>query len=322
MCNIYWQQMKESANMPKHVKSRQHWGYYLKENYDLYIFMIPAIIVILIFNYRPLYGLLLAFKDYSVRKGIMGSDWVGLAHFKRFFDSAFSIQIIINTFSLSLYSLVAGFPIPIILALMLNSIPGKRFRKLVQTMTYAPNFISVVVICGMILLFLSPRSGFFNVIIEALGGERVNFMAQPQLFNDIYVWSGVWQNMGFNSIIYFAALSGISPELHEAAIVDGASKFKRILHIDIPGIMPTISILLILNFGSLMAIGFEKAFLLQNDINVMHSEIISTHVYKRGLQNNDISFATAVGLMNTVVNAVLLVTVNKISGKLSGNSLF
>jgi putative aldouronate transport system permease protein len=205
---------------------------------------------------------------------------------------------------------------------MLNSIPGKRFRKLVQTMTYAPNFISIVVICGMILLFLSPRSGFFNVIIEALGGERVNFMAQPQLFDDIYVWSGVWQNMGFNSIIYFAALSGISPELHEAAIVDGASKFKRILHIDIPGILPTISILLILNFGSLMAIGFEKAFLLQNDINTMYSEIISTYVYKRGLQHADISFATAVGLMNTVVNAILLVTVNKISGKLSGNSLF
>jgi putative aldouronate transport system permease protein len=314
--------MEELKQPFRRRKSRQSWGYYLKENYDLYIFMIPAIIVIIIFNYRPLYGLVLAFKDYSVRRGIMGSEWVGLENFKRFFDSAYAFQIILNTFTLSLYSLAAGFPIPIILALMLNTIPGKRFRKLVQSMTYAPNFISVVVICGMLLLFLSPSAGLFNIINEALGGERVNFMAQPQLFDDIYVWSGVWQNMGFNSIIYFAALSGISPELHEAAIVDGASKFKRILHIDIPGILPTVSILLILNFGSLMAIGFEKAFLLQNDINTTYSEIISTYVYKRGIQYNDISFATAIGLMNTVINAVLLVTVNGISGKLSGNSLF
>jgi len=304
------------------ASNKRSWKNYLKENYDLYLFMLPAIIVIIIFNYVPLYGLQLAFRNFSIRLGITGSEWVGLTHFVRFFNSANAWQIIGNTFSLSLYSLLAGFPIPIILALLLNSIPSRRFRKTVQTITYAPNFISVVVICGMILLFLSPRSGFINIILNMLGFDSVHFMASPSMFPHIYVWSGIWQSMGFSSIIYFAALSSISPELHEAATVDGATKFQRILHIDLPGILPTASILLILSFGQLMSLGFEKAFLLQNDMNLGASEIISTYVYKMGLVHNDMSFSTAIGLMNSVVNATLLVIVNSAAGRLTGSSLW
>lgn len=314
---------REVVQKPQKIKhSKQNWKNYFKENYDLYLFMIPAIVVVIIFSYLPLYGLQLAFKDYSIRKGIMGSDWVGLRYFARFFNSASAWQIIGNTLGLSFYSLIAGFPIPIILALLLNSTPSSKFRKIVQTVTYAPNFISVVVICGMILLFLSPRNGVVNMMLVALGMEPINFIAKPELFSHIYVWTGIWQSAGFGSIIYFAALSGVSPELHEAAIVDGATKFQRVIHIDIPSILPTASILLIMNFGSLLGIGFEKAYLLQNDMNMQASEIISTYVYKVGLVDNDASFATAIGLMNSAVNSVLLISVNWISKKLSGNSLW
>lgn len=306
----------------RRARVKSDWINYLKGNYDLYLFLVPAIVVLVIFSYVPLYGLQIAFKDFSIRKGITGSDWIGLTNFIRFFNSASAWQIILNTLSLSFYSLLAGFPVPIIFALLLNSTPSQKFRKLVQTITYAPNFISVVVICGMILLFLSPRNGVINMIIVALGGETINFMALPDTFNDIYVWTGIWQSMGFSSIIYFAALSGVSPELHEAAIVDGANKLQRVWHIDLPSILPTASILLIMSFGSLLAIGFEKVFLLQNPMNTQASEIISTYVYKMGLIHNDPSFSTAIGLMNSVVNAILLVAVNWGSKKLSGNSLW
>jgi len=304
------------------LNKKRGWGQYLRENYDLYLFMLPGIIILIIFNYVPLYGLQLAFRNFSIRLGILGSEWVGLTHFIRFFNSANAWQIIGNTFTLSIYSLIAGFPVPIILALLLNSVPSRRFRKTVQTITYAPNFISVVVICGMILLFLSPRTGFVNMMLNGLGIETIHFMAKPTLFPHIYVWSGIWQAMGFSSIIYFAALSSISPELHEAATVDGATKFQRILHIDLPGILPTASILLILSFGSLMSLGFEKAFLLQNDMNLRASEIISTYVYKMGLVHNDMSFSTAIGLMNSVVNATLLIIVNSMARRLTGSSLW
>jgi len=304
------------------MQSKRSWGQYLKENYDLYLFMLPAVIVIIIFNYVPLYGLQLAFRNFSIRLGIIGSPWVGFSHFERFFNSAFAWQIIRNTFSLSIYSLLAGFPIPIILALLLNSVPARWFRKTVQTVSYAPNFISVVVICGMILLFLSPRSGFINMILKTLGFDTIHFMANPNIFQHIYVWSGIWQTMGFSSIIYFAALSSISPELHEAATVDGATKLQRILNIDLPGILPTASILLILSFGQLMSLGFEKAFLLQNDMNLRSSEIIATYVYKMGLIHNDMSFSTAIGFMNSFINAILLIIVNSGAKKLTGSSLW
>lgn len=296
--------------------------YYIKGNYDLYLFLLPAIIVLILFSYWPIYGIQIAFRDYKPKLGFTESDWVGLKHFKRFFESTYFAVVMKNTLKLSIIQLVAGFPLPIIFALLLNSMPGKRYRKLIQTVTYAPNFISIVVLCGMVILFLSPRVGVFNLIIEMFGGNKVNFMADPKYFRTIYVVSGIWQSMGWNSIIYFAALSGVSPELHEAAIMDGASKFKRILHVDLPGITPTIVILLILSFGSLMSVGFEKVFLLQNDQNIATSETIATYVYKMGLVNNDTSFSTAIGLFNSVINLVLLSTVNFISGKLSDNSLW
>ena len=308
--------------MAKANHSKQNWKTYLAGNYDLYLFLLPAIVVTVIFAYVPLYGLQIAFKDFSPRAGILGSEWVGLRNFTRFFASASAWQIIGNTFLISIYSLVAGFPIPIILAVFLNSMKSAAYRKVIQTVTYAPNFISTVVICGMILLFLSPRNGVINMAMKAMGMETINFMARPDLFRHIYVWTGIWQSMGFSSIIYFAALSGVSPELHEAAIVDGASRLQRVWNIDIPCILPTASILLILNFGSLLSVGFEKVYLLQNPTNLSTSEIISTYVYKMGLVNNDMAFSTAIGLMNSLVNSTLLITVNTISKKISGNSLW
>lgn len=295
---------------------------YLKENFDLYIFLLPAIVVIFIFSYLPLYGVQIAFRDYSVRKGIWGSPWVGFEHFERFFNSPQFELVLWNTLSLSIYGLIAGFPIPIVLALMLNSMNGQKYRKVIQTVTYAPNFISVVVMCGMISLFLSPRIGMVNNLLGMFGVDPINFLGEASMFKHIYVWTGVWQSMGFNSVIYFAALSGIAPDLHEAATVDGATKLQRIAHIDIPGILPTIIILLILNCGNILSVGFEKAFLLQNDLNRASSEIISTYVYKVGLKDNDMSFSSAIGLFNSAVNAVLLITVNAISRRVSETSLW
>ena len=289
---------------------------------ELYLFCLPGIIITLIFQYWPIYGVQIAFRDYSFRRGIWGSEWVGLTHFIRFFESPYAWQIIANTLILSLYSLVAGFPIPIILALMLNSFRHKRYGKAIQMITYAPNFISVVVISGMLILFLSPRVGVFNKLIGLFGGEALNLMGMGSAWRHIYVWSGVWQGMGWGSVIYLAALAGVSPELHEAAIVDGATKFQRVLHIDFPSILPVTVMLLILSFGSIFSIGFEKAYALQNSLNLSVSEIIPTYVYKMGILNGDMSFSTAIGLFNSAVNAVLLITVNSVSRRLSGNSLW
>jgi putative aldouronate transport system permease protein len=292
------------------------------ENRDLYIFCLPAIIITLIFHYVPIYGVQIAFRDYSVRRGIWNSEWVGWEHFIRFFNSPNAMQIIWNTLVLSIYSLVAGFPIPIILALLINSFRYKKYGKVIQLVTYAPNFISVVVMSGMILLFLSPQVGMVNKIIGLAGLEPINFMGLRTTWRHIYVWSGVWQSMGWSSVVYFAALSGVSPEFHEAAIVDGASKLQRILYIDLPSIMPVAVMLLILSFGSMLSIGFEKAYALQNDLNLNVSEIISTYVYKVGIIHNDMAYSTAIGLFNSAVNAVLLITVNSLSRKLSDNALW
>ena len=236
--------------------------------------------------------------------------------------SVYFINGILNTLLLSVYSLVASFPVAVILALMLNSLRHKRYRKVIQAVTYAPHFISTVVMCGMLILFLSPRVGVVNTVIRSFGGESVNFMGKSDYWRHIYVWSGVWQSMGWSSVIYFAALAGVSPEYHEAAIVDGATKFQRVLHIDLPFLAPTMTMLLILDAGSIMSIGFEKAYALQNDLNIGVSEIISTYVYKMGLLNRDISFSTAIDLFNSIVNSILLITVNFITSKLSENSLW
>lgn len=295
---------------------------YLKNNFDLYLFLLPAVVVTFIFSYIPIYGVQIAFRNFSARRGIWNSPWVGWDNFERFFQSSNFWPLIWNTLSLSIYALIAGFPIPILLALMLNSMNGKHYRKIIQTVTYAPNFISVVVMCGMIILFLSPRIGVVNKLLGVVGIDAINFMGESKYWRHIYVWTGVWQGMGFNSVIYFAALSSIGPELHEAATVDGASKVQRIWHIDLPGILPTIIILLIMNCGSILSVGFEKAFLLQNDLNRGVSEIISTYVYRVGLIDNDMSFSSAIGLFNSVINAIMLVLVNTVSRKLSDTSLW
>ncbi len=294
----------------------------MRKNWELWMFVLPGMVITFVFSYVPLYGLQIAFRRYSAKKGIWGSPWVGLEYFIRFFESPYFWTTLRNTFLLSIYSLIAGFPIPIILALMLNSFSHKRYRKVIQTVTYAPNFISTVVMAGMLILFLSPRIGIVNELLSVFGIPSINFMAEKGMWRHIYVWSGVWQNTGWNSVIFFAALAGVSPEFHEAAVVDGASKFQRLLYIDFPAILPTATILLILNCGSILSIGFEKAFLLQNDLNLSVSEIISTYVYKVGLRQMDMSYSTAIGLFNSAVNAGMLILVNWTANKLSGTSLW
>ncbi len=303
-------------------KKKGHIFQVLKRDMSLWMFCLPGIVLTFIFSYVPMYGIQLAFRRYNGRAGIWDSPWVGLYYFKRFFESPYFDSTIRNTLVLSLYGLIVSFPIPIILALMLNSFRHKRYRKVIQTVTYAPNFISTVVMCGMIILFLSPSVGVINNIMNFFGLDPLNFMAKKEYWRHIYVWTGVWQSTGWSSVIYFAALSGISPELHEAGRCDGATKLQLIRHIDIPSILPTATILLIMNCGSILSVGFEKAYLLQNNLNLTVSEIISTYVYKVGLINNDISYSTAIGLFNTLINLVMLVAVNKAADKLSGNSLW
>ena len=291
--------------------------YDIIRNWTLYLMILPVIAYFIIFHYWPTYGVQIAFKNYNVAKGITGSPWAGFRHFERFFKSYHFWPLIRNTVTLSLYTLIASFPAPIILALLLNEVTNSKFKRTVQTVTYAPHFLSTVVLVGMLTTFLSPQSGIINHIIEALGGERVYFMGEPAWFKHLYVWSGVWQHTGWNAIIYLAALTSISPELHEAAIIDGASKLQRIWHINIPGILPTAIILLILNLGQIMNVGFEKVFLLQNDLNMKASDVISTYVYRTGLLGAQYSYSAAVGLFNSVINFALIIIVNSISRRIT-----
>lgn len=287
----------------------------------LYLMLIPGLVYIVIFNYIPMYGVTIAFKDFYASKGIMGSPWVGLEHFKRVFRSPDFLQILWNTLSLSIYQLLITFPLPIFLALLINSCHSKRFGKFVQNVTYAPYLVSVVVLVGMMMIMFAPR-GVFNNIIDILGGERRLFMGDAKYFRHIFVLSAVWQTTGWNSIIYLETLSGVSTELYEAARMDGASKFQRILHIDIPHIVPTIAIILTLNAGAVMSMGFEKAYLMQNDLNIGVSEILSTYVYKKGLLDIDYGYSAAVGLFNNVINLIILLLVNKAAKKITDSSLF
>ena len=293
----------------------------MKQNWLLYVLVLPCFLYILIFHYFPLYGIQMAFKDFSAYEGIWGSPWVGMKHFTRFFESVQFWSLIKNTLILSLYQLIASFPIPIVLALMLNYTSLGRIKRFVQTLTYAPHLISTVVIVGMLIAFTSS-TGVFNQILGLFGVEPILFMGQSSMFRSIYVWSDVWQNTGWNAIIYIAVLTSVNQELHEAALVDGASILRRIWHIDLVALMPTIMILLIMNLGSVMNLGFEKAFLMQNDMNLETSEIISTYVYKIGIQSAQYSYATAIGLFNNVINFVLLVVVNRGARAVSGTSLW
>ncbi|WP_425355514.1 ABC transporter permease [Saccharibacillus sacchari] len=284
--------------------------------------MLPALLYFLIFHYFPMYGIQIAFKNFVPSMGVTGSPWVGFDHFERFFNSYYFWDLLWNTFSISFYELAIGFPLPIILALAFNEIASGKFKKTVQTVTYAPHFISVVVMAGMIITFLSPSNGMIVMLIEALGFNAPQFLTDPAWFKTMYVLSGVWQSTGWGTIIYLAALSGVDPQLHEAAIVDGASRFKRVLHINLPTILPTITIMLILNMGNILTVGYEKILLLQNSLNLEASDVISTYVYRAGLVDAQYSFSTAVGLFNSVINVILLVTVNWIARRTSSNSLW
>lgn len=291
-------------------------------SWQLYLFVSLAFLYFLIFSYLPMYGVTIAFKDYIPSEGIMGSPWVGFKHFERFFSSYYFWDLIKNTIGINLYGLIVGFPLPIILALALNEAKNEKFKKFTQTVTYAPNFISVVVMCGMVISFLAPTTGIINHFVEALGFERIPFMTDPKWFKTVYVLSGVWQGTGWASVIYLAALSGVDPALHEAAKIDGATRLQRIWHIDVPAILPTIMIVLIMNVGSIMGMGHEKILLLQNPLNLESSNVIATFVYQQGLIDGQYSFAAAVGLFNSVINSILLITVNKFSRKLSEVSLW
>jgi putative aldouronate transport system permease protein len=293
-----------------------------KANWVLYLMILPAFAYIFLFNYLPLYGIQIAFRDYTIAGGISGSPWVGLKWFKTFFSSPRNRLIITNTVSISLYSLLAGFPVPVIFALLLNQVRNLRFKKLVQSVTYMPHFISTVVVVGMISAFFSPNSGFINTFVEALTGNRIFFMGTPKYYQHLYVWSGIWQSFGWSSIIYMAALSSVDMELHEAAMIDGANRIQRIWHIDIPAIMPVMMILLVLASASIMSVGFEKSYLMQNDLNITVSEVISTYTYKTGMGSRMFSYSTAIGLFNNIVNFIMLVIVNYASGRLSKTSLW
>ena len=291
-------------------------------NRQLYFMLLPVVAYFIIFHYYPMYGIQIAFKDFSIRKGMAASPWVGFEHFQSFFNSYYFTRVIKNTFTISLYSLIAGFPMPIILALLMNEVRVSWFKRTVQTITYAPYFISMVVMCAMVTQFLSPDTGWINKMIESMGGERIYFLGRSEMFSHVYVWSGIWQGTGWSSIIYMAALSGIDPQLHEAAMIDGAGRLRRIWHINLPGILPTCIILLIMNCGSILNVGFEKLFLMQNDLNRSSSEVISTLVYQQGLVQNNYGYSAAVGLFNSLINCTLLIIVNTIARKTGETSLW
>lgn len=296
----------------------------MKSQWQLYLFLLLPVLSLLIFSYYPMLGIQLAFKDFDPNLGIWGSKWVGLTYFKKFVNSYMFRRVLKNTLVISFYGLAAGFPIPILFALLLNAMKNLKFKKLVQTVTYLPHFISTVVMVGIILQMINPQMGLLGTIWRMFSDRNApNIMANSKAFPHLYVWSGVWQSVGWSSIVYIAALSGVDTALYEAAAIDGASRFKQMIYIDLPSIIPTAVLLLIMNAGSIMNVGFEKVFLLQNDLNLQTSEVISTYVYKVGLNGqNDFGYATAIGLFNSLVNLLLITIVNTISSRVNEQSLW
>lgn len=296
----------------------------IARNWGLYLLLLPALTLLICFTYKPMYGVLIAFKEYKPVKGILGSAWADpwYKYFKKFFDSFQFKTTIRNTLVVTLYSMLVMFPLPIVLALGVNQLKNRTYRKIFQTVTYMPHFISTVVMVGLLTLLLSPGSGLLGAICGMLGIEAPNFLGQPSAFKHLYVWSDVWQHVGWDSIIYIAALSSVDPSLYEAATVDGATNLQKIKYVDIPMLVPTAVIMLIMRFGSLMSLGFEKVYLMQNDLNLTASEVISTYVYKIGIINVQYSYSAAINLFSTVINFILLVLVNQISKKVSDNSLW
>lgn len=294
-------------------------------NWQLYLLALIPISVIILFKYIPMYGIQIAFRNFRITKGITSGSWVGLKYFEKFFDTPLAWTYIWNTLAISFYEL-AVFPLSMILALLLNYIPSNKYRKTVQMVSYAPHFISVVVMCGILIQFTQARGGLINIILGLFGVESKNWLTYSSAFRHVYVWSGVWQHLGYDSIIYIAALSSVSFEQHEAAIVDGASLVKRIWYVDIPSILPTFCILLIMRCGNIMNVGFQKVLLLQNNLNLNVSEIISTYTYNVGLNSSgsmpQYSYGAAIGLFTSVVNLIMLIVVNRVTKRISGNALW
>ena len=294
----------------------------IQKRWQLYLMLLLPLAYIIVFSYVPMGGILIAFEDYSFRKGILGSDWVGLKYFEQFFSNPDMMKLLKNTLVISFYSLLISFPAPIVLALALHIIGGKRFKKFMQSLTYAPYFISTVVMVGIILQCFHLNIGIVNNLLALVGLDRVDFMGRASYFRHIYVWSGVWQTTGYAAVIYIAALGNVDQSLVEASLIDGANRLQRIKIVELPALKPIITIQLIMAIGSIMGVGFEKVFLMQSPLNLSVSEIISTYVYKRGLKDMQYSFATAVGLFNSVVNFILLFLANKISQKFGETSLW
>lgn len=307
-----------TAAKPARVLDKKDLKKRLLSHWQLYAMLLIPVVLTVIYKYIPMYGIQIAFRDFKASRGFLGSEWVGLKWFERFFSSPNCIRMIKNTVLLSFYSLLWSFPIPIILALMINQLRFKRFKRVVQTVLYAPHFISIMVVCGMIRIFLSPSGGLINLI----AGTAVDFLSEASAFRTIYIASGIWQDAGWGIIVYMATLSNIDTSHYEAAKIDGASMFQRIRFIDVPELIPTIVLMLIMSAGNLMNVGFEKVWLLQTDLNKATSDVIAVYVYQQGVERAKYSYSTAVGLFNTVVNVILLIVVNKIAGKISDDVSF
>ena len=310
--------MNQKLSKPNNLWKR------ISRNKGLYLLLLPSLIILICFCYIPMYGVLISFKDFKTSLGIMGSEWADpwYKYFLKYFNSYQFISTIKNTLILTGYNLVIGFPIPILFALTINQMRNNRYKKTFQTVSYMPHFISTVVIVGIINLFFSPGSGLIGQIFGLFGAEAPNVLGSPSAFKHLYVWSDIWQHMGWDSIIYLAALSGVDPYLYEAASIDGASRFQKIIYVDIPMLIPTAMTLLILRCGGLLALGFEKVYLMQNDMNSLNSEVISTYVYKMGINHTQYSYSSAINLFSTIINFILLISVNKFSKKISNNSLW
>ena len=294
----------------------------LKRDKLLYLMLLPVILFFLLFEYRPMYGLQIAFKEYSLFKGIAGSEWIGLQNFRTFFDGPYFMRLLRNTFLINIYNLFWSFPVPILLALLFNEMKNSRYKSALQTATYLPHFISVVVVTGIVTNLLSKSNGLINIIIDMLGGQKVYFLTRPENFRTIYITMGIWQSVGFASIIYISALSGVDQELYEAAVIDGANRFKQVLNISIPSILPTIIIMLILRLGNLLKVGYESIILLYQPSTYETADVISTYVYRSGIVDGDYAMATAVGLIDSVIALVLTMFANALSRRVTETSLW